>query len=172
MFNKCVYLALSFKDDGTTADLLLDKTKATLEELAEVKKDVQQLQQQFALLQLEDALEKPSLVNDIHVVTATIENVEVDVLRMLLIGLAKVPSKSVAVLGSESNGSPIIVASLTEDLVKQGYHAGDLAKAVAKPLGGSGGGRPTLAQAGGKDASKLKEAIHLTLEWVKAKQAG
>ncbi len=158
---------------GTTADLLLDKTKATLEELAEVKKDVQQLQQQFALLQLEDALEKPSLVNDIHVLTATIENVEVDVLRMLADRFRqKYPQKSVAVLGSVSNGSPIIVASLTEDLVKQGYHAGDLAKAVAKPLGGSGGGRPTLAQAGGKDASKLKEAIHLTLEWVKAKQAG
>jgi alanyl-tRNA synthetase len=48
---------------------------------------------------------------------------------------------------------------VTEDLVRRGLHAGELAKAAAQVVGGSGGGRPTMAQAGGKDASKLEEAM-------------
>ena len=73
----------------------------------------------------------------------------------------------VAVLATVSDsGRPTLIAAVTEDLVKRGLHAGNLVKFVAKPLGGGGGGRPTLAEAGGKDASKLDEALDSVTGWI------
>ena len=63
----------------------------------------------------------------------------------------------------------MIIAAVTEDLVKRGLNAGDLVKTVAQVVGGGGGGRPTLAQAGGKDAAKLPEALAKTAEYVQSK---
>ena len=60
---------------------------------------------------------------------------------------------------SEEEGKVGLVAALTPDLVKRGLKAGDIVKQVAVVVGGSGGGKPDLAQAGGKDASKLPEAM-------------
>ncbi len=65
----------------------------------------------------------------------------------------------VALLASDHKGRPIVIAAVTEDLVKRGLHAGKLVQNAAKILGGGGGGRPTLAQAGGRDTSKLSEAL-------------
>jgi alanyl-tRNA synthetase len=60
---------------------------------------------------------------------------------------------------SEDEGKAPLVAALTSDLVKKGLKAGDIVKQVAAVVGGSGGGKPDMAQAGGKDASRLPEAI-------------
>jgi alanyl-tRNA synthetase len=74
------------------------------------------------------------------------------------------------VLGSVGeDGRPLVVAAVTEDLVKRGVHAGELVKFVAGFLGGGGGGRPTLAQAGGKDATRLNEALSQVADWVAGK---
>jgi alanyl-tRNA synthetase len=65
----------------------------------------------------------------------------------------------------------VIVAAISKDLVARGLHAGELIKDMAKIVGGGGGGKPTLAEAGGKDASKLSEALALVLEWVEQQLA-
>jgi alanyl-tRNA synthetase len=78
-------------------------------------------------------------------------------------------SSGVVVLGSALGDKPAIIAAVSDDLVKRGFNAGDLVKKVAAVVGGSGGGRPNLAQAGGKDASKLSEAMDQVLPWVKSK---
>ena len=70
------------------------------------------------------------------------------------------------VLGSVVNDRPIIIAAVDESLAKRGVKANDLVKFVAKPLGGGGGGTPTLAQAGGRDASKLDAALASVAGWV------
>ena len=71
------------------------------------------------------------------------------------------------VLGSVGpDGKPLVIAAVTEDLVKRGLNAGELVKFVAGFLGGGGGGRPTLAQAGGKDPSRLDEALSQVAGWV------
>ena len=67
------------------------------------------------------------------------------------------------------NDKPMVFAAVTDDLVKRGINAGELVKFVAAPLGGGGGGKPTLAQAGGKDASKLPEALESVKGWVERK---
>jgi alanyl-tRNA synthetase len=63
----------------------------------------------------------------------------------------------------------LVIGTVTDDLVKRGLTAGELVKFVAAPMGGSGGGKPTLAQAGGKDASKLAEALAGVPKWVEDK---
>jgi len=68
---------------------------------------------------------------------------------------------AVIVLGTVHDGRPGFVAMVTPDLVKRGLHAGDIVKQVAAVTGGSGGGKADMAQAGGKDKSKLDEALEL-----------
>jgi alanyl-tRNA synthetase len=65
----------------------------------------------------------------------------------------------VVVLGSVFENRPHFVASVTDDLVKRGLDAGQIVKTIAKVVGGGGGGKPTLAQAGGKDPTRLNEAL-------------
>ncbi|MFN2126867.1 MAG: DHHA1 domain-containing protein, partial [Anaerolineales bacterium] len=77
------------------------------------------------------------------------------------------PSGIAVIASVNSDGKPIIVSTVTDDLVQKGLHAGELVKLVAAPLGGSGGGRPTFAQAGGKDAKKLEEALANVEDWVR-----
>ena len=70
-------------------------------------------------------------------------------------------------LGAVVEGTPILIAMVTPDLVDKGLHAGNLARDTAKVVGGGGGGRPDMAQAGGRDASKLEVALSCVPELVR-----
>ena len=76
-------------------------------------------------------------------------------------------SSVVVMLGAVVEGSPILIAMVTPDLVDKGLHAGNLARDTAKVVGGGGGGRPDMAQAGGRDASKLDAALSGVSELVR-----
>jgi alanyl-tRNA synthetase len=65
----------------------------------------------------------------------------------------------IVVLGTVVNDKPQLLTMITPDLVKQGYHAGNLVRALAQMVGGGGGGRPDMAQAGGRDAEQLAAAL-------------
>ncbi len=77
-----------------------------------------------------------------------------------------------AVLGTEVDGKVAFLAVVTDDLIERGLRAGDLVKAVAKVAGGSGGGRPHLAQAGAKDPSKIDEAVAVAESFVRDRLKG
>ena len=62
--------------------------------------------------------------------------------------------------------TPSLVADVTDDLTKRGLHAGNILTEAAKIVGGGGGGRPTLAQAGGQDPAKLTEALASVAGWI------
>jgi alanyl-tRNA synthetase len=66
---------------------------------------------------------------------------------------------AIIVLGAVLDERPHLLSVITSDLVQQGYHAGNLVKVLADIVGGGGGGRANMAQAGGRDASKLDEAL-------------
>jgi alanyl-tRNA synthetase len=100
---------------------------------------------------------------------AVLKNADVDTLRQMCdLFRQKYPSGVVA-LGSVSNDKPMIICAVTDDLVKRGLNAGEIVKTAAAVMGGSGGGRPNLAQAGGKDPDKLNEAIDQVLPLVQKK---
>jgi alanyl-tRNA synthetase len=81
----------------------------------------------------------------------------------------QIPENGIIVLATVIDGAPRLIAGVTEDLVKEGLKAGDLIKFAAEQVGGGGGGRPTLAEAGGKDPEKLVDAIDSIPDWIKTK---
>jgi alanyl-tRNA synthetase len=99
------------------------------------------------------------VVGDVPVMSALLPNADADTLRQMTDRFRQRYPSGVVVVGSVVDGRPTIIAAVTDDLVKRGLHAGELVKAVAQMVGGSGGGRPNLAQAGGKDGDKLPEAL-------------
>jgi alanyl-tRNA synthetase len=124
------------------------------------------LRQALALEQLNRLT--PQQVDGVPVLANLLEDLNAESLRVLIDRFRSQHSSGVAVLASTQDGRPVIVAGVTEDLVQRGLHAVELVKSVAEVVGGGGGGRPTLAQAGGKDASKLPEALAQVPAWVAA----
>jgi alanyl-tRNA synthetase len=152
---------------GTTIEETPSRITDLLEELDETRKEAKDLRRSQAELAFDRHIGRPEMVGEIPVLTAIIEEAEADTLRELCDRFRQRHPSGVVVLASVSpSGKPILVAAVTDDLVKRGLHAGELVKFVAAPLGGGGGGRPTLAQAGGKDASKLGQALDSVKGWV------
>ena len=86
-------------------------------------------------------------------------NADGETLASLADRTAQQHGSAIVVVGSALDGKALFAAKVTSDLVKRGFHAGNLIREVAKIAGGGGGGRPDFAQAGGRDASKVVEAI-------------
>ena len=95
----------------------------------------------------------------VAVVAAQVAGVDSQTLRDMSDWLRTQLGSAVVVLAAAVDGKPQMIAAVTDDLVKRGVHAGDLVKAVAKVVGGGGGGKPTLAQAGGRDLARLPAAL-------------
>jgi alanyl-tRNA synthetase len=107
------------------------------------------------------------VVKGINVLSVKLTEADAETLRQMIDRFRQqYPTKGVVVLGSVRDGRPMLVAGITEDLISQGLNAIDLIKFMAAPLGGSGGGKPTLAQAGGKDATMLSNVLEGVEGWV------
>jgi len=143
-----------------------------LDEHQSDQKEIARLRRELAQHELETLLRSVVEVQGVPVLAGAIQNVDADTLRPMTDWFrARVPS-GVVVLGSVFENRPHFVASVTEDLVSRGLDAGKLVKAVAKVVGGGGGGKPTLAQAGGKDPSRLAEALAQVRPAVESALAG
>jgi alanyl-tRNA synthetase len=153
---------------GTTPLKVPEKVQNTVAEGEAYKKKLEDIQRQAAALTFVQHLDRVPTVNGIPVLTAVLADCDMETLRFLSDKFRERNPSGVAVIASvNSDGKPIIVSTVTDDLVQKGLHAGELVKLVAAPLGGSGGGRPTFAQAGGKDAKKLEEALANVEDWVR-----
>ena len=89
-------------------------------------------------------------------------------LRQMMDDLKGKMEKSVIVLGAIDGDKVMLCAGVTKDLVGGNYHAGNIVKMVAESCGGKGGGRPDMAMAGAKDASKLDEALLSVYDYIKS----
>ena len=107
-------------------------------------------------------------INGIPVLVANVQNTDMNNLRNMADDLKQKLGSGVIVLGSAVDGKVNLIAGVTKDLIEKGFHAGKLIKEVSTRCGGGGGGRPDMAQAGGKDPSKLDSALEFVEEWVKA----
>jgi alanyl-tRNA synthetase len=98
------------------------------------------------------------IVKGVKVIAAEVENVDREGLRQLVDSLRQKLGSGVVALGMPEYGKVALIAGVTKDLTAK-VHAGKLIQALAKQVGGSGGGRPDLAEAGGKDTAGLKMAL-------------
>jgi len=156
---------------STGTDQVALQTKAALDIKVKAEKSRDKLAQKLALIELNQAIEKMSEIAGINLLTRIMEDTDLEIMRLAADRFRQqVPKNGVVVLGTIVDGSPRIIAAVTEDLIKKGIKAGDLIQFVAKQVGGGGGGRPGLAEAGGKDPSKLESALESVRGWIEKKQ--
>ncbi|MFC1878735.1 alanine--tRNA ligase [Chloroflexota bacterium] len=152
---------------GASQEDLPEKAKELLQTLNENRKQVGQLLRRQVMSEFMRHLDEPPTIKGLPVLALTIPDADSDTLRELTDRFRQRHPSGVAILATvQKDDRPVLIAAVTEDLVKRGLRAGDLVKHAAKLLGGSGGGRPTLAQAGGKDSSKIDEALKSATDWV------
>jgi alanyl-tRNA synthetase len=139
-----------------------DEVFANVEKLAQtarqLEKQLGEQKRKGALGQLDELAAKVQLVKGVKVIAAEVENVDREGLRQLVDSLRQRLGSGVVALGMPEDGKIALIAGVTKDLTAK-VHAGKLIQALAKQLGGSGGGRPDLAEAGGKDTAGLKMAL-------------
>ena len=151
---------------SSTPEGVLEKVEALLDELSSAHKQIAALRQELVLSSFNVQLANAQTVAGVPVLAARLPESDADTLRQMADRFRQQHPSGVCVLASVIDGRPLVIAALTEDLTKRGLHAGELVKYVAATLGGSGGGKPTLAQAGGKNATKLEEALASVEKWV------
>jgi len=108
---------------------------------------------------LDELLDEVEEVEGVPVLAAEVEGADVEALREACDQIRQKRGSVLVVLGSREGSKVNLVAAATKDLVQKGLHAGNLVREVAKEVGGGGGGRPELGQAGGKDADALPAAL-------------
>jgi len=139
-----------------------DALLASVEKLAQtarnLEKELETQKRKGALGQLDELFAQAKTIKGVKVVVGEVGNVDRDGLRQLVDSLRQRLGSGVVVLGMPEDGKVALIAGVTKDLTAK-VHAGKLIQALAKQVGGSGGGRPDLAEAGGKDTSALKTVL-------------
>jgi alanyl-tRNA synthetase len=134
----------------------------------ELEKQLKQLQSKMASSQGDDLASAVEKVGEVNVLAAQLEGADVNTLRETLDKLKDKLEPAAIVLAAVDGEKVSLVAGVSKALTSQ-WKAGELVNHVAQQVGGKGGGRPDMAQAGGKDPSKLKEALTSVKEWVASK---
>jgi alanyl-tRNA synthetase len=147
-------------------DELKDAAQQLLAQTQQLQKEIAQLRQKVAQQNSTSLLEKAVRVDGVNVLSTPLEAADVETLRQMTDWLRDKLGSAVVVVGAVIGDKPQLVAAVTPDLVTRGMHAGNLLREAAKVMGGGGGGRPDMAQAGGKDAGKLEDALAVVPGWV------
>lgn len=129
------------------------------DQLRDAQKEIEALRRKIGAMEAATLEQSVRQVAGIPLLTAEISGADMETLRNIADQMKAKLGSAVILLGSAAGGKVSFVAAVTPDLVKQGISAGAIVKEAANICGGGGGGRPDLAQAGGKDPSKLAEAL-------------
>jgi alanyl-tRNA synthetase len=146
---------------GSIPELIPEKVTDLLDELSSTRKQMSSLRQSVVSAEFTKLLEKEvETVEGVKVLEARLTEAFPDTLRQMVDRFRQIyPTNGVVVLASLHEAQISLIAAVTEDLVKRGLNASELIKLIAEPLGGGGGGKPTLAQGIGKEATKLNTAL-------------
>lgn len=153
-------LKTNTKDVPKRIDTLLDQMR-------QVQRENESLAQKLSNVEAKQLTDQVQEIDGVPVLAAQVNNVDMNGLRGMVDDLKVTLQSAVIVIASVQGEKVNISSGVTKDLIDKGFHAGKLVKEVATRCGGGGGGRPDMAQAGGKDPSKVKEALEFVYEWVK-----
>lgn len=137
-----------------------------LGELENQRKENLRLRQEMAKKEFEAVLERAERIQGAALLITEVSQGDAETLRLLADAFRQRYPSGVAAIGTSQHGKSTLVVAVSEDLTSRGLDAGKLAQAAAKILGGGGGGRPTLAQAGGNDPARMNEALKLVARLV------
>jgi len=144
---------LNVGKEGILAEV--EKLSQTAKQL---ERELEAQKRKGSLSQIDELAGRVQVVKGIKLIAAEVQNVDREGLRQLVDSLRQKLGSGVVALGMPENGKVALIAGVTKDLTAK-VHAGKLIQALAKQLGGSGGGRPDLAEAGAKDTAGLKSAL-------------
>lgn len=148
-------------------DQLLNKVEALSSDLKEAHRQLEKIQNEISQAKAGDVLRDAIDVEGVKLLTLRMDELDMNGLRNMGDKLkGKLPS-GVIVLASAKDDKVSLMVMATQEAVEQGVHAGNMIAGIAKVTGGGGGGRPNMAQAGGKDVSKIGEALALAEELLK-----
>jgi alanyl-tRNA synthetase len=151
----------------TTPDRVNARLNDVLESFEELRREHASMRNRAAVAQYRAS--QVDRVADISVVAAEIKDAESEIMRALADTFRRDHPSGVAVFATTSESSVYLLATVSDDLVARGLHAGDLVKQIAAIVGGGGGGKATLAQAGGKNPEALPQALAAVTPWVQAR---
>jgi alanyl-tRNA synthetase len=144
---------------GASPDEVDRRVLGQLDELQSARKEIVGLQEQLARREFEMILSQVQSVGGVSLLSARVSAPSVEVLREMTDWFRERLGSGVVVLGMVLDGRPALVVSVTPDLVERGVDATRLVRGIARVVDGGGGGKPTMAQAGGRDPSRLDEAL-------------
>lgn len=151
----------------TTPAELKNKIESMLEEIKALHSENEKLKSKLANNSVGDVMDQVKEVNGIKVLAVKVADVDMNGLRNLGDQLKEKLGEGVIVIASVQGDKVNLMATATEEAMKRGAHAGNLIKAIAGLVGGGGGGRPNMAQAGGKNPSGVEEALATVSEVIK-----
>jgi len=140
------------------------RIQSLLDDMKELKRENDQLKSKAASSIVDDLLKEKKKIKEVEVVVNRVEGFDANRLRDLGDKLQDRLSNGVVVLASDFEGKVLLSVMASDNAVKQGAHAGKTISTIAKLVGGGGGGKPQIAQAGGRDATKINEALDKAIE--------
>ena len=144
-----------------------ERVEKLLDDQKRLEKDIQTLKQRLARGETQDLVKDAREVGGARVVAAQVDESDPKDLRELVDTLKGKLKSGIVVLAADAGGKAALAAGVTKDLTDR-FHAGEILKEAAKVVGGKGGGRPDMAQAGGKDAGRIREALEKAVQFIES----
>ncbi|GAE35067.1 alanine--tRNA ligase [Halalkalibacter akibai] len=142
------------------------RIEANVQQIRDLQRDNESLAAKLGNMEAGNLVNEAVTVNGVSVLAKKVDAADMDGLRGIVDKLKQDLTSGIIVLGAVSGDKVNIVAGVTKDLHPKGYHAGKIVKEVATRCGGGGGGRPDMAQAGGKNPEELEAALAFVEEYV------
>ena len=143
----------------------MDKIEELLEENRNLDRSIRELKERLHRYTVKELLSRVESVEGVNLLSASVAAENFDELRQITDQVKNSLPSVAVVLGAVHEGKVLLVATVTADLVKRGLQANNIIKDVAGRVGGGGGGRPEMAQAGGKDPAALPERCSRLKSW-------
>ncbi|MBS1258315.1 MAG: Alanine--tRNA ligase [Candidatus Scalindua arabica] len=153
----------------TQESMAVQRAEELMLQIRDLRKDVQKAKKEDAREFSSELIANAREISGVKIVTEVIEGVDIGDLRKTVDSLKESLGSVAIVLGTTENCKVTLLTSLSNDLVKKGLHAGNIARDIAKIVGGGGGGRADMAQAGGQLPDKINEAIDLGFRIIQEK---
>jgi len=175
--NACLEKASDIVDELSA--MLKVPSEALVERVGQLIKDNKKLSKELKsaakasgsdiMAEARQLLHKCEKINESSIIIGRLQNTHIEQAREAIDMLKKKAKSAAIVLGFEDDDKATLLAGITDDLIKKGLKAGDIVKAIAPIIDGGGGGRPQMAQAGGKEPKKINDALKKASELIKEK---
>jgi len=143
-----------------------EKVKSLITSIKNNEKKMRELQSKLAEIEVKNLISSAHKIDGIKVITKMVSVKDMDGLRSFVDMLRDKSGEAIIILGAAFDGKALLISAVSPKLVNSGFNAGNILKEIAPIVGGGGGGRPEMAQAGGKNPEKLELALKKALEYI------